>query len=296
MKYKTFEITVPVIDTDSEGYAIRLEEDRVIEVALPTCAIFPLDFQNEVQRYIDNALADYYDWLATKCFKSNKKNPNEVTATNGLWYSTLSESLKHKNRQIIPSLSYMFAYCLSKHVQTYYYFEGNRACKLPSTIGNIAEDMYDTFKEVGNDIMTEEQAVALTAMVRNWFARIIACDEACKAWDTKNIKRKTVMELVHEVGTIKERLGRQGITGKRSNVAEFTKQALLKCMKDNIKFVPAEQVTIVQRAHFIDLPELPKQEQAETKKPEQAETKTKTTKTTKTKTTKKPEQAETKTK
>ena len=130
-------------------------------------------------------------------------------------------------------------------------------------IGNVAENMYDTFKEAGNDIMTEEQAVELTRMVREWFARIIACDEACKAWDTKNIKRKTVMELVHEVGTIKERLGKQGITGKRSNVAEFTKQALLKCMKDNIKFVPAEQVTTVQRAHFIELPELPEKRRRE---------------------------------
>lgn len=286
-KFKMFNITVPVVATDDKGYVDR-EEDRNIKVALPTCAIFPIDFEKEVQRYIDNATADYFDWKSTQLYNQNEKKPNEVTASNCEMYFTWSEELKHTNKTIVPSLSYMFAYCLSKHVQTYYYFEGKKACKLPSVIGNIGEEMYDRFIEAGKDTMTEEQAVELTRMVRDWFARIIACDEACKAWDTKNIKRTTVMELVHEAGTIKERLGKQGITGKRFGLAEFTKQALLKCMKDNIKFVPAEQVTTVQRAHFIELPELPKQEQADTK--------TKTTKTTKTKTTKKPEQEQADTK
>lgn len=299
-KFKTFDITVPVVVTDNKGYVDR-EEDRNIKVALPMCAIFPIDFEKEVQRYIDNATADYFDWKSTQLYNQNEKKPNEVTASNCEMYFTWSEELKHTSRTIVPSLSYMFAYCLSKHVQTYYYFEGKKACKLPSVIGNIGEEMYDRFIEAGKDTMTEEQAVELTHMVRDWFARIIACDEACKAWDTKNIKRDTVMQLVHEAGTIKERLGKQGITGKRFGLAEFTKQALLKCMKDNIKFVPAEQVTIVQRAHFIELPELPKQEQADTKKPEQEQADTKTTKT-KTKTTKtaqiikKLEQADTKTK
>ena len=297
-KFKTFDITVPVVATDDKGYVDR-EENREIKVALPMCAIFPTDFEKDVQRYIDNATADYFDWKSTQLYNQNEKKPNEVTASNCEMYFTWSEELKHTNRTIVPSLSYMFAYCLSKHVQTYYYFEGKKACKLPSVIGNIGEEMYDRFIEAGKDTMTEEQAVELTRMVRTWFARIIACDASCKAWDTKNIKRDTVMQLVHEAGTIKERLGKQGITGKRFGLAEFTKQALLKCMKDNIKFVPAEQVVTVQRAHFIDLPELPEQEQADTKTTEQADTKTKTKTTkTKTKTTKKPEQeqADTKTK
>lgn len=238
MKKATFVITIPTLKKALDGSIVR-QEDREMFYALPACVVNKSVFQADVQRYVDIALAEKYDWQAFSI--KRKKNPDDVSLVNAELYAELYTELMPapENRVFTLSLASCIAFCICKDMQTDYYVENNTPKRRACTLGCGMLNLYETYVEHAGTIISDKKATELTNMLRDWFKGVIDADDSTKAWKTDSITRAIALELICQAGRINDSLKKDGISGKRDGISKFTEQALLKCLKKCCKFADA---------------------------------------------------------
>lgn len=251
-KFETYAITTPTFEKSEDGridFNIN-EPTNSRDYAKLACVTNQTDFAKDVQRYIDMAYSDKFNWLAEKCRVSANKG-NVVAGDNAIVYNEMANYFKPDNKKQEMTLARIIAFVICKECRTYYYCDGDKYKKCDVTFGNDGIAMFEAFQAVSDKTVSDKAVSELKERLTTWFQSIIANDPNCKEWDCKGITAKITLELIHEAGRIYERYNHKGIAdnSKRTSVSEWTNQALLKCLKKVLKFEPHveyEHVHIIQ--------------------------------------------------
>ncbi len=242
----TFEIEFPVVVRNDSDEITGLEY-RVREYGIPDCVLFEQDFQEEVQRYINIAYADYFQWTSDKLYATFEKKglPNDWET-----FSDFALEVKPKNTEITCNFAFLYAFCIDRHVQTHYYRDGKgKFTKCGVTIGEYGTELFELFRDYAFGTVNDKVMSVARQQLRAWFGDVIDGDYRCKTWDTKKINIDSTRQLINFAGNVHTRM-RKDFTNKATTVSAFTEQALLKCFQRCFKMklapVETEQVYVIK--------------------------------------------------
>lgn len=251
-KFETFAIVTPAFEKNESGritFNVN-EPTSARDYARLACVTNQSEFVADVQRYIDMAYSDKFNWLSEKCLVSANKG-NVVAGDNAIVYNEMANYFEPDDKKQDMTLARIIAFVICKECRTYYYCDGGKYKKCDVTFGNDGIAMFEAFQAVSDKAVSDKAVSELKERLTMWFKSIIASDPNCKEWDCKGITGKITLELIHEAGRIYERYNHKGISdnSKRTSVSEWTNQALLKCLKKVLKFeshVEYEHVHVIQ--------------------------------------------------
>lgn len=238
-KTATFEIQFPVIVKDELTEKPVSLDYRVREYGIPDCVVFEWDFEKDVQRYIDIAYADFFQWTSDKLYATFEKKglPNEWEK-----FNSFADEVKPDNTEITCNLAFLYAFCIDKHVQTHYYRDSKgKFTKCGVTIGTYGTELFELFKDYAFGTVNDKTMSVARQQLRAWFGDVIDNDSTCKEWDTKKINIDTTRQLINLAGNVTTKM-RKDFSNKSTTVSTFTEQALLKCFQRcfKMKLAPVE--------------------------------------------------------
>lgn len=238
-KTVTLEIQFPVIVKDELTEKPVSLDYKVREFGMPDCVMFEWDFEQEVQRYIDIAYADFFQWNSDRLYAAFQKKsvPNEWEK-----FSDFANEIRPSNTEVHCSFAFMYAFCIDKHVQTHYYRDGKgKFIKQGVTIGEYGTELFELFKDYAFGTVNDKTLSIARQQLRAWFGDVIANDSTCKEWDTKKINIDSTRQLVNYAGNVITRM-RRDFSNKSTTISAFTEQALLKCFQRcfKMKLAPVE--------------------------------------------------------
>lgn len=230
MKTKTMSIFVPTILTDEDGNITGLNtKERFYGV--PDCVTYEPDFNNEVQRYINIAYADFYQWKADSYYSRYEKNGKNEDHKLFTWYNDFVDSTMPDNKEVKCDFAFLYAYCIDKQVRTHYYRDAKgKYTKCGVTCGEYGTELFELFSEYSMNNINDSKMSIARQQLRAWFGDIIADTPYCKKWDTKKVTIDTTRRLINYAGIVKTDI-RRDFKNKRTGIAEFTQQALAKCFQ-----------------------------------------------------------------
>lgn len=246
MKTSTFTIDVPVIEKDECGNITELSY-REKEFGIPDCVVFENSFRLEVQRYVNIAYAEYFQWESDKQYAAYEKK-----GVSNDWekYSVFANEVKPINVEKHCDFAFMYAFCIDKRVQTHYYRDSKgkyTSCGI--TIGEYGTQLYELFKDYSFSTINDKTMSIARQQLRAWFGDVISNDSNCKDWDTKKINIDTTRQLINLAGNVTTKMRRDFIH-KSTTISVFTEQALAKCFYRCFKMKPApietEKVFVVK--------------------------------------------------
>lgn len=237
-KTATFELQFPFIEKNDRDEIVGLNY-HVKDYGIPDCVVFEISFQREVQRYIDIAYADFFQWTSDKLYASFQKK----AIPNG-WelYSDFADEVKPDDTVIRCDFAFMYAFCIDKHVQTHYYRDSTgKYTSCGVTIGEYGTELFDLFKSYSTGTINDKVMSVARQQLRAWFGDVIANDSNCKEWDTKKINIDSTRQLINLAGNVTTKM-RRDFSNKSTSISLFTEQALLKCFQRcfKMKFAPVE--------------------------------------------------------
>lgn len=231
MKTKTMSISVPVIVKNDLDEITGLDTKERF-YGIPDCVVFENSFQNEVQRYINIAYADFFQWTSDKLYASYQKKaiPNDWEL-----YSEFVDEVKPENINIHCDFAFLYAFCIDTHVRTHYYRDSKgKYTKCGVTCGEYGTELFELFSDYSMDNISDAKMSIARQQLRAWFGDIIADTSYCKKWNTSKITIDTTRRLINYAGTVKTDI-RRDFKNKRTGIADFTQQALAKCFQSCFK-------------------------------------------------------------
>lgn len=238
-KTATFELQFPYVEKNDMDKIVGLNY-HVREFGIPDCVVYEIAFQREVQRYIDIAYADFFQWTSDKLYASFQKKavPNDWEL-----YSDFADEVKPENVEIHCDFAFMYAFCIDKHVQTHYYRDGKgKYTSCGVTIGEYGTELFELFKDYAFSTINDKTMSVARQQLRAWFGDVVANDSNCKEWDTKKINIDSTRQLINLAGNVTTKM-RRDFSNKSTSISLFTEQALLKCFQRcfKMKFAPVER-------------------------------------------------------
>lgn len=227
MKTATFNLEFPTVKKDDDGNITGMEfVSRAF--GIPACVTFSTEFACGVQRYINLAYYNYFQWMSDKLYAAHEKTgkPNEWTT-----YSSFAEQVEPNEKTTTVDFEFLYAYAICGHVRTHYYCDGKgKYTKCGVAIGTYGSELFELFKDYAYSTINDKTMKVAREQLRAWFGDVIDNDTTCKAWDTHKINIDTTRQLINLAGEVHTKM-RRDFSNKSTTISQFTEQAIVKCFQ-----------------------------------------------------------------
>lgn len=245
MKTKTMSIIIPTIQADDDNNVLTLERKERF-YGIPACVTLEYKFQCEVQRYIDVAYGDYFQWKADASYAKYDKNGDDDDYRTYEFYSNFADSTYPENKSLHCDFAFLYAFCIDSKVRTNYYRdEKGRYTHRGVTVGEYGVELFELFSDYSMSNLNDAKMSIARQQLRAWFGDVIANTDYCKAWNTSKITIDTTRRLVNYAGIVTTHI-RRDFQNKPTEISKFTEQALAKCFQScfKMKVEPKTAVTV----------------------------------------------------
>lgn len=244
MAKEVFIISVPFVnqvetdkkDVNGNPVVVLKEGYRTQEFAIPACVVNKTDYTKEVQRYIDLSFSENLTCLAFQARTNGDLNASK-------FYTNFASHIKPEKTLENGDLARMTAYCINSFCRKWHHISEDKVKHDAIVFGADGWELFEQFSKVGCGLtMTDAIVIDCKNRLEKWFSGVIAKDDFCKDWRVKITKELTV-QLIHCAGNVKRSWGRNGIKGRKTDVVEFMKQALLACFEKSLHFTEVTTTT-----------------------------------------------------
>lgn len=234
MKTKTMSIFVPVVLKDEDGNITGLDTKERF-YGIPSCVISEPEFNYEVQRYINIAYADFFQWNADRLFSKYERTNKDEDHALYMWYSEFADNTAPCDKNLECDFAFLYAFCIDKQVRTHYYRDSKgKYTSCGVTCGEYGVELYELFSDYSMNNINDNKMSIARQQLRAWYGDIIKDTPYCKQWNTSKITIDTTRRLINYAGTVKTDI-RRDFKNKRTGIADFTQQALAKCFQSCFK-------------------------------------------------------------
>lgn len=242
MKTKTMSIIIPTVQSNDDNNVLTLERKERF-FGIPACVTGEYTFQTEVQRYIDIAYGDYFQWKADASYNRYEKKGNSTDYETYDYYNSFAVDTYPADKTINCDFAFLYAFCLDSKVRTNYYRDSKgRYTHRGVTVGEYGVELFELFSDYSMSNLNDSKMSVARQQLRAWFGDVIANTPYCKAWNTGKITIDTTRRLINYAGTVMTHI-RKDFQNKPTEISKFTEQALAKCFQSCFKMKIEQDAT-----------------------------------------------------